>query len=82
MKKLLLFLSVALLAFTACDREAPDNDPVGIAMIVKNGNIDYFRQIETSFREVCQEKGLEAYYHFTSADNAYQDQLSAVTELR
>ena len=82
MKKLFWILTVALLAFTACHTEAPDNDPVGIAMIVKNGQIDYFRQIETSFREVCQEKGLEAYYHFTSADNAYQDQLTAVTELR
>lgn len=83
MKKLLWIASVALLAFTACRREeAPDNDPAGIAMIVKNGQIDYFRQIETSFRGICQEKGLEAYYYSTSSETDYQEQLAAVTELR
>lgn len=60
MKKLsFLWMFVALLALTACYREAPDNDPVGIAMIVKNGQIDYFRQIETSFRSICEEKDLD-----------------------
>ena len=83
MKKLLWIASVALLAFTSCRREeAPDNDPAGIAMIVKNGQIDYFRQIETSFRSICQEKGLEAYYYSTSSETDYQEQLAAVTELR
>ena len=82
MKKIFWIISVALLALTACHREAPDNDPVGVAMIVKNGQIDYFRQIETSFREICQEKGLEAYYYSTSSETAYQEQLTAVTELR
>lgn len=43
MKKLFWIISAALLAVTACHTEAPDNDPVGIAMIVKNGQIDYFR---------------------------------------
>ena len=82
MKKFFLFLTAALIVFTSCKWEAPDNDPVGIAMIVKNGEIDYFLQIETAFRDACHEKGLEAYYCATSADNAYQDQLAAVTELR
>ncbi len=72
--------------FTACTQ---DDNPVDaetgasrIAMIVKNGEIDYFRQIETSFREVCQEKDLEALYYATSAENAYEEQLTAVEELR
>ena len=58
MRKLFWIVSVALLALTACDKEVPVTDPAGIAMIVKNGQIDYFRQIESSFRNVCQEKGL------------------------
>jgi ABC-type sugar transport system substrate-binding protein len=80
-KLLLLWMFVALLALTACYREAPVNDPVGIAMIVKNGQIDYFRQIETSFRSICEEKDLEAYYYSTSSETAYQEQLVAVSEL-
>ena len=68
MKKLFLIVSVALLAITACnDKERPSSDPEGIAMIVKNGDIDYWRQIETSFRSSCQEKGLEAYYYSTTS---------------
>ena len=74
MKRLFLIVSVALLALTACnDKERPSGDPEGIAMIVKNGSIEYFRQIETSFRSTCQEKGLEAYYYCTSSETAYQE---------
>ena len=45
MKKLFWILTVALLAFTACDnKERPSSDPDGIAMIVKNGDMtDYSR---------------------------------------
>ncbi len=83
MKRLFLIVSVALLALTACnDKERPSGDPEGIAMIVKNGDIDYWRQIEASFRSSCQEKGLEAYYYSTSSETAYQEQLAAVKELR
>ena len=70
--------------FTACTKE--DNpggvSSSGIAMIVKNGQIDYWRQIEMAFRNACQEKNLEAYYYATTAENAYEDQLAAVKELR
>ena len=70
--------------FTACTKE--DNPggtgSSGIAMIVKDGQIDYWRQIETAFRDACQEKGLEAYYYATSAEKAYEEQLAAVEELR
>ena len=74
------------MVFTAC---SIDDNPVdgetgasGIAMIVKNGEIDYWRQIETAFRDVCQEKDLEAYFYATSAETAYEEQLAAVAELR
>ena len=71
--------------FTACssndDNPAGSGTP-GIAMIVKNGQIDYWRQIETAFRDACQEKGLEAYYYATSGNNGYDEQLAAVAELR
>ncbi len=50
----------------------------GIAMIVKDRNIDYWRQIESAFREICQEKGLRAFYYGTSADMAYDEQIAAV----
>ena len=69
--------------FTSCssDDNSGDGDASGIAMIVKNGQIDYWRQIETAFRGTCQEKGLKAYYYATSAENAYEEQLAAVAEL-
>ena len=89
MKKLFQWAMAAALicgasVFTACSSN--DDNPAGggaegIAMIVKNGDIDYFRQIETSFRSVCKEKGLEAYYYATSAETAYQEQVAAVSEL-
>ena len=90
MKKIMNWMLAAILicgasVFTACSSN--DDNPAGggaegIAMIVKNGDIDYFRQIETSFRSVCKEKGLEAYYYATSAETAYQEQQAAVSELR
>ncbi len=71
--------------FTACsgnDDNPAEGGAKGIAMIVKNGDIDYFRQIETSFRSVCKEKGLEAYYYSTTSETAYEEQQAAVKELR
>jgi len=53
----------------------------GIAMIAKGGQIDYWRQIETAFRSICQDKGVSAYYCSTSADNAYSEQVEAVKVL-
>ena len=80
------------MSWTALRQDNPDSTPYtvtfemtrvpGIAMIVKNGQIDYFRQIETSFRSTCQEKGLEAFYYSTSSETDYQEQLAAVAELR
>jgi hypothetical protein len=54
----------------------------GIAMIAKARDIDYWRQIESSFREICQEKGLRAYYYGTSADMAYKEQIDAVEAIK
>ena len=71
--------------FTACsmeDNPAGGTVASGIAMIVKNGQVDYWRQVETAFRNACQEKGLEACYYATTAENAYEEQLAAVAELR
>ena len=72
------------MVFTACTNgDNPSGGTgSGIAMIVKNGQIDYWRQIETAFRDACQEKNLEAYYYATTAENAYEEQLAAVKELR
>jgi ABC-type sugar transport system substrate-binding protein len=89
-KRMFLWVLAATLVcgamvFTSCksdDDNNNDDSAAGIAMIVKNGKIDYFRQIETSFRSVCQEKGLKAYYYATSAETAYQEQVEAVAELR
>ena len=91
MKRMIQWVLAAILicgtsVFTACTN---DDNPVdgetgasNIAMIVKNGQIDYWRQIETAFRDVCQEQDLEAYYYATSAENAYKEQLAAVEKLR
>ena len=90
MKRMIQWMMAAILicgtmVFTACsmeDNPAGVTGASGIAMIVKNGQIDYWRQIETAFRDACQEKGLEAYYYATTAENAYEEQLAAVKELR
>ena len=90
MKKFLHWMLAAILicgtmVFTACsmeDNPAGGTGASGIAMIVKDGQIDYWRQIETAFRDACQEKNLEAYYYATTAENAYEEQLAAVKELR
>ena len=72
--------------FTSCTNNDnpvnPDSEGDGIAMIVKCGDIDYFRQIEKAFRDACKEKGIKAYYYATSSENAYDEQLAAVDELR
>ena len=89
MKRMIQWMMAAILicgtmVFTACtnDDNPSGGTGSGIAMIVKNGQIDYWRQIETAFRDVCQEKGLEAYYYATTAENAYEEQVAAVAELR
>ena len=90
MKKISLWMMAAILicgtmVFTSCsndDNPSGGTGSSGIAMIVKDGQIAYWRQIETAFRGICQEKDLAAYYYATSAESAYEEQLAAVAELR
>ena len=72
--------------FNACtNSDNPVDGMTGassIAMIVKNGNIGYFQQIEKSFRDVCKEKDLVGFYYSTTNETAYQEQVAAVADLR
>lgn len=70
--------------FTSCSSDSDDSwtSDAGIALIAKNGKIDYWRQIETAFTDACEKKGLEAYCYSTTAESAYQEQLAAVADLR
>lgn len=90
MRKLFQWVMTATLIcglgiFTSCSSDNDDNQSSNkdaIAMIVKNGEIDYWHQIEKSFRDACKERGLEACYYATSAENAYEEQIDAVEKLR
>ena len=91
MKRFFLWVMAAILicgtsVFTACTNHDnpvnPDSEGDGIAMIIKCGDIDYFLQIEKAFRDACKEKGIKAYYYSTSSEIAYDEQLTAVAELR
>ena len=79
-------ITCSTMVLTACVHEGnpvpPEYGGNGIAMIVKCGYIDYFRQMELAFRDDCQEKGLKAYYYSTSSETDYQQQLAAVEKLR
>ena len=70
--------------FTSCSSDSDDSgySEPAIAMIVKNGKIDYWKQVEKAFKASCEEKGIEAYYYSTSAESAYEEQQAAVAELR
>lgn len=68
--------------FTSCsnnDNPAPFNG--GMAMIVKDGNMEYFQQIEASFRSECRQKGILAEYFSTHSEFGYEEQIEAVKEL-
>lgn len=82
MKKLFMVLAATVICGACLLTSCKKDDKIGIAMIAKYGQIDYWRQIESAFRTACQEKGLEAYYYATSAEIAYQEQLAAVEELK
>ncbi len=89
MKKVLLWLMAAILicgttVFTACtndDNPAVDSSST-LALIVKNGDIEYFQQIESAFRNACKENNLVAAYFATTDENAWQEQVDAVNKLR
>ena len=89
MNKVFLWMIAAILICgasvqTSCtdNNDYPAYDETSsIAMIVKTGSIDYWRQIESAFRSACKEKGYRAIYYATTAENAYQEQINAVKDL-
>ena len=78
-KKIFLLLTATLLCatsvITSCKKDEEttkvSEEKSGIALIVKQGQIEYWHQIESIFRGICQEKGLEAYYYPTTSEIAY-----------
>ena len=89
MKKIFQWMCAAILVcgvmvITSCSSDSDDSwySEPAIAMIVKNGDIDYWKQVEKAFKASCEEKGIEAYYYATSAESAYEEQQAAVAELR
>lgn len=91
MKKIMLWVFAATFicgvsTFTSCcSTDDDDNSSVNpngtIAMIVKEGEIEYFKQIEHGFRQACTKNNLGAEYYSTSSEYAYEEQISAVKEL-
>lgn len=87
MKKLLNWVFAATLicgasVFTSCSKnDNPTPFKGGIAMIVKDGSIEYFQQIEASFRDECNKRGLLAEYYYTDSEYAYETQIEAVKDL-
>ena len=86
-KKLLNWVFAATLIcgaslFTSCSKDDnPTPSKGGIALIVKEGNIEYFQQIESSFRSECRKRGLMAEYYCTDSEYAYETQIEAVKDL-
>lgn len=68
--------------FTSCSKDDnPTPSKGGIALIVKEGNIEYFQQIESSFRSECRKRGLMEEYYCTDSEYAYETQIEAVKDL-
>ena len=73
--------------FTSCT-SSTDN-PVdaetgasGIVMIGKLGQVEYWQQVESAFRTACEEADVEGLYYTTTTENAYQEQVAAVEQLK
>jgi ABC-type sugar transport system substrate-binding protein len=73
-------------AFTACTNEDnPTDVETGaskLVMITKHGYVDYWKQVETAFRNICKEKDMEALYYTTEDNNAYEEQIAAIQDLK
>ena len=89
MKKMIQWVLAATLicggsVFTSCTSDNGDN-PVQaqqqIAIIAKNGTIEYWQQIRSAFESECADKGVEALCYFTSSDFDYEEQRKAVSRL-
>ena len=90
MKRLMHWIIVAILicgtsVFTACsvkdDPVGPVTDASKLVMITKHGHVDYWKQVEATFRDFCKEKGVKPLYYTTSDENAYQEQVAVIKEL-
>ena len=73
--------------FTSCT--SSNDNPVdaetgasGIVMIGKHGHVEYWQQVESAFRTACKEADVEALYYTTTTENAYQEQVAAVEQLK
>ena len=82
MKKTALVIALAIVAmlFAGCKKKEETSNTV--AMIVKNGSNEYWQQVESAFRAACQEKNLVAAYFRTTDENAWQEQVAAVEQLK
>ena len=73
--------------FTSCT--SSNDNPVdaetgasGIVMIGKHGHVEYWQQVESAFRTACEEADVEGLYYTTETENAYQEQVAAVEQLK
>ena len=93
MKKMMNWVLAATLCicgasvFTSCT--SSNDNPVdaetgasGIVMIGKHGHVEYWQQVESAFRTACEEADVEALYYTTTTENAYQEQVAAVEQLK
>ena len=93
MKKMMNWVMAATLCicgasvFTSCT--SSNDNPVdaetgasGIVMIGKHGHVEYWQQVESAFRTACEEADVEGLYYTTETENAYQEQVAAVEQLK
>lgn len=93
MKKMMNWVMAATLCicgaivFTSCTNS--NDNPVdaetgasGIVMIGKLGQVEYWQQVESAFRTACEEADVEGLYYTTETENAYQEQVAAVEQLK
>ena len=93
MKKMMNWVLAATLCicgasvFTSCT--SSNDNPVdaetgasGIVMIGKHGHVEYWQQVESAFRTACEEADVEGLYYTTETENAYQEQVAAVEQLK
>ena len=93
MKKMMNWVLAATLCicgasvFTSCT--SSNDNPVdaetgasGIVMIGKLGQVEYWQQVESAFRTACEEADVEGLYYTTTTENAYQEQVAAVEQLK
>ena len=73
--------------FTSCTNS--NDNPIdaetgvsGIVMIGKLGQVEYWQQVESAFRTACEEADVEGLYYTTETENAYQEQVAAVEQLK